>query len=69
MVGSSMGAIVAVLYGSGMPIEDLEQLVTTDILPSMFDLNFPFIRSVIDTRGVNFFMEKVSPSKRLEDFP
>ncbi len=69
VVGSSMGAIVAVLYGSGMPIEDLEQLVTTDILPSMFDLNFPFIRSVIDTRGVNFFMEKVSPSKRLEDFP
>jgi NTE family protein len=69
VVGSSMGAIVAVLYGSGMPIEEIEQLVTTDILPSMFDLNFPFTRSVIDTKRVNFFMEKVSPHKRLEDFP
>ena len=69
VVGSSMGAIVAILYGSSMPIEEIEQLVTTDILPSMFDLNFPFIRSVIDTRRVNFFLEKVSPHKRLEDFP
>ncbi len=69
VVGSSMGAIVAVLYGSGMPIATIEELVTTDLLPSLFDLNFPFIYSVIDTRRVNFFMEKISPHQRMEEFP
>ena len=69
VVGSSMGAIVAVLYGSGMPLETIEELLTSDILPSMFDLNFPFLHSVIDTRRVNYFMERVSPHSRLEEFP
>ena len=69
VLGSSMGAIVAVLYGSGMPLAHIEELVTSDILPSMFDLNFPFVHSIIDTRRVNFFIQSVSPAKRLEDFP
>ena len=69
VVGSSMGAIVAVLYGSGMPIATIEELVTTDLLPSLFDLNFPFVYSVIDTRRVNFFLEKISPQPRMEEFP
>lgn len=69
VLGSSMGAIVAVLYGSGLKPEEIEALVTSDLLPSMFDLNYPFIRSIIDTRRVNFFLESVSPVKRLEDFP
>ena len=69
VVGSSMGAIVAVLYGSGMPLATIEKLVTSDILPSMFDLNFPFIYSLIDTRRANYFIEKVLPHQRLEEFP
>lgn len=69
VVGSSMGAIVAVLYGSGMPLATIEELVTSDILPSMFDLNFPFLYSVIDTRRVNYFIEKILPHQRLEEFP
>lgn len=69
VVGSSMGAIVAVLYGSGMPLATIEELVTSDILPSMFDLNFPFLYSVIDTRRVNYFIERVLPHQRLEEFP
>lgn len=69
VLGSSMGAIVAVLYGSGLRPTEIEALVTSDLLPSMFDLNYPFIRSIIDTRRVNFFLESVSPVKRLEDFP
>ena len=32
VVGSSMGAIVAVLYGSGMPLAAIEELLTSDIL-------------------------------------
>ena len=54
-LGPSMGAIVAVLYGSGLRPTEIEALVTSDLLPSMFDLNYPFIRSIIDTRRVNFF--------------
>ena len=69
VVGSSMGAIVAVLYGSGMPLATIEELVTSDILPSMFDLNFPFFYSVIDTRRVNYFIERILPHQRLEEFP
>ena len=69
VVGSSMGAIVAVLYGSGMPLATIGELVTSDILPSMFDLNFPFLYSVIDTRKVNYFIERILPHQRLEEFP
>ena len=69
VVGSSMGAIVAVLYGSGMPLAAIEELLTSDILPSMFDLNFPFLYSVIDTRKVNYFIERILPHQRLEEFP
>lgn len=69
VVGSSMGAIVAVMYGSGMPLATIEELVTSDILPSMFDLNFPFLYSLIDTRRVNYFIERILPHRRLEDFP
>lgn len=69
VVGSSMGAIVAVLYGSGMPLATIEELVTSDLLPSMFDLNFPFLYSILDTRRVNYFLEQVLPHRRLEEFP
>lgn len=68
VVGTSMGAIVAVLYGSGMPIEQMEQLVVEAELPKMFHLNFPFHKSVLDTKELNYFLEACAPVKNLEDF-
>lgn len=69
VVGTSMGAIVAVLYGSGIPVEQIERLVTEVNLPSMFYLNFPFNKSLLNTTEINQFIERVAPYKRLEEFP
>lgn len=69
VVGTSMGAIVAVLYGSGIPIAQIEELVTGVNLPAMFDLNFPFNRSLLNTTRINSFIEQVGPYKKLEEFP
>lgn len=68
LVGTSMGAIVAVLYGSGLSVGDIEQIALADILPSLFNLNFPFVKSLINTKGLNYFLEKVSPNNELESF-
>lgn len=69
VVGTSMGAIVAVMYGSGIPVDQIEQLVTKVSLPAMFDLGFPFNRSLLVTKGLNDFIESAAPTHRLEDFP
>lgn len=69
LVGTSMGAIVAVLYGSGISLEQIEQLVTEVHLPQMFHLNFPFTKSLLNTKEFNQFLEKIAPVKKLEEFP
>lgn len=69
VVGTSMGAIVAVLYGSGIPVDQIEELVTKIYLPSMFNLNFPFIKSVLNTQEINHYIEKVAPAKEMQNFP
>lgn len=69
VVGTSMGAIIAVLYGSGIPIDQIEQLVTEVYFPKMFHLNFPFTKSLLNTTEFNKFLEKIAPVKKLEEFP
>ncbi|MCK4261294.1 MAG: patatin-like phospholipase family protein [Halanaerobiales bacterium] len=69
VTGTSMGAIVAVLYGSGISVEDLEKLVTEVDLTQMFNLNFPFVESLINAEELNQFLEEIAPAKELENFP
>lgn len=69
VVGTSMGAIVAVLYGCGIPVEQIEELVTKIYLPSMFNLNFPFVKSMLSTQEINHYIEKVAPYKEMQNFP
>ncbi len=69
VTGTSMGAIVAVLYGSGLSIENIEKLVTDVDLTRLFNLNFPFIESLINTDELNHFLEEIAPTKELENFP
>lgn len=69
VVGSSMGAIVAVLYGGGLSPAQVEELVTTVDLPQLFNVNFPFTRSLLGVKELNAFLEAAAPEKRLEDFP
>ncbi len=69
VVGTSMGAIVAVLYGSGMSTDQIKELVTKVNLPQMFNLNFPFYKSLLNTREFNQFLEKISGGLDLKDMP
>ncbi len=69
VTGTSMGALVAVLYGSGMPVAQMEQLVTSVDLSQFFHLNVPFTQSLLDGRRFNAAIEAATPVKRLEDFP
>lgn len=69
VVGSSMGAIVAVMYGGGLSPAQIEDLVTTVDLPQLFGVNFPFNRSLLSVGELNAFLEATAPVKRLEDFP
>ena len=69
VVGTSMGALVAVMYGSGLPVEQLEELVTTLDLPQLFTLNFPFVKSLLNTVELNHFIEATLRYKHLEQFP
>lgn len=69
VVGTSMGGLVAAMYGSGMSVEAMEKLVKTDAIPNMFNLNFPFNKSLLNTVELNYFLEKNLPNNRLENFP
>lgn len=69
LVGTSMGAIIAVLYGSGMPLAEIERLVIEADLPGMFSVAFPFHRSVLNTVELNHFVEQAIPVASLEEFP
>lgn len=69
LVGTSMGALVAVLYGSGMhPDQIMELLLDVDVA-SLFHLNAPFTRSVMSGERFNYALEAVVPVKHLEEFP
>ncbi len=69
LVGTSMGSIIGVMYGSGISVEKMADITKSDFLPSLFELNFPFYRSILTSDKLNNFMEEISPVKKLEDFP
>lgn len=67
--GTSMGAIIAGLYGSGISVKSMEELVKSDIISEMFEFNPPFTNSFINNKKFNMLVEKITPTKNLEDFP
>ena len=69
IVGSSMGAIVATMYGSGLNIEQVEDIVIKVPFMQMFDFNIGNRESILKTAKVNKFIEEISPQKDLADFP
>ncbi|SJZ71426.1 patatin-like phospholipase family protein [Selenihalanaerobacter shriftii] len=69
VVGTSMGAIIGTLYGSGIPIKQIEKIATEVTFSKMFELNFPSTQSLLETKKVNYSLEKLAPNKRLEEFP
>ena len=69
IVGSSMGSIVGVMYGSGLSIEQIEEVVTEASFAKMLDVNFMNNDYIIESSKVNKFIEDIAPNQRLEDFP
>lgn len=65
MTGTSMGSIIASLYGSGLSLEQIESIVTDTPFSSLFNIGGG---ALLNSKKVNVFMEEVAPQKRLEDF-
>ena len=68
MSGTSMGAIVSTLYGSGLNTEQILEVVTTTSFGRLIDLGVGGSGSLIDTKKLNLFIEEIAPTKRLENF-
>lgn len=69
IVGSSMGAIIGTMYGSGLSIEQIEEIVTTTSFSDMLDLNLGSSESILRTAKFNQFIENVAPNQDLKNFP
>ena len=68
VIGTSMGAVIAAMYGSGISPMQMENIVSSEIFSSLFDLNFLFTYSLLDTKKLNNFIELAVPTTNLEDF-
>ncbi|MFW6034729.1 MAG: patatin-like phospholipase family protein [Halothermotrichaceae bacterium] len=69
IIGSSMGSVIAVMYGSGMSTEDITNVVDRHLISSLIELNYPFSHSILNADKLNIFMEELLPEDKLEDFP
>ncbi|TDO95122.1 NTE family protein [Halanaerobium saccharolyticum] len=65
MTGTSMGAIIATLYGSGLSVSQMEEIVTDTPFASLFNFGGG---ALLNSEKVNIFLEAVAPRKRLENF-
>jgi NTE family protein len=65
MTGTSMGSIIATLYGSGLSVGQIEEIVTDTPFARLFNFGRG---ALLNSKKVNAFMESVAPQKRLEDF-
>ena len=65
MTGTSMGSIIASLYGSGLSVGQIESIVTDTPFSSLFNIGGG---ALLNSKKVNAFMEQVAPQKKLENF-
>ncbi|SIR33925.1 patatin-like phospholipase family protein [Halanaerobium kushneri] len=65
MTGTSMGSIIATLYGSGLSVDQIEEIVTDTPFARLFNFGRG---ALLNSKKVNIFMESVAPQKKLEDF-
>ncbi|GAB6100543.1 hypothetical protein JCM16358_24220 [Halanaerocella petrolearia] len=69
IIGTSMGSIVGTMYGSGLPIEQIENIITQTHFSKMFDLNLDIGNALLTTAKFDKFIEDIAPVKYLEEFP
>ena len=68
MVGSSMGSVIATMYGSGLKIEQIEDIVIRVPFSQMFDFNISSRESMLKTARFNKFIEAIGPQDDLKNF-
>ncbi|MGM0502408.1 MAG: patatin-like phospholipase family protein [Bacillota bacterium] len=68
ITGTSMGSIIGTMYGSGLSIEQIEDIATKNPFAQLFNINFTSSKSLLKTEQVNNFIERIVPHKRLENF-
>ncbi len=66
IAGTSMGSIIGSLYGSGLSISQIEEIISNLPLSDLF--NFGLGGALINTEKMNIFLERIMPQKNLEDF-
>lgn len=69
IVGTSMGSIIGTMYGSGISVNQMEEILNQVPFSDLFDLSSQINKSLLKTEKVNNFIEDIAPNKRLEDFP
>jgi NTE family protein len=69
IIGSSMGAIISTLYGSGLDYNSIETISTTLPFRTLFDINLIPVYSVFQSDKLNYILEKISPEDSIENFP
>jgi len=65
ITGTSMGTIVSSLYGSGLSLAQIEDIVTDTPFANLFNFGGG---ALLNSRKANEFMELVAPQKQLENF-
>ena len=63
-----MGSIVGAMYGSGLSISQIEEIVTRAPFSKLLNFNFIQNDSILETAKVNKFIENIAPDKKLENF-
>lgn len=68
ITGTSMGAIVSAMYGSGLNTEQMLEVVTTTSFGRLVEPGIGGSGSLLDTKKLNLFLEEIAPNKKLENF-
>ena len=69
IVGTSMGSVIGTLYGSGVSVEQIEEILNKVPFKDLFNFSSQLNKSLLKPARVNKFIEDIAPHKRLEDFP
>ena len=69
IVTNSMGSIVGLLYAAGIPLESIEELLSTVNLANLFDVGVPLQGGIISTYTFQALMQALLGKTDIADFP
>lgn len=69
IVGTSMGSVIGTMYGSGISVKQIEEILHQVPFSDLFDLSSQINKSLLKTEKVNNFIEDIAPHKKIENFP